>query len=81
MIVIVHAHIELHPVNLAGELAGGSRVITADRCAGLVADVRRLIGGEDHRLRGGDAALANFLAVIVPCVSIISETLPTPKLL
>ena len=51
-VVIIFAEIELHPVDLAGEPAVARCVVRGDRGTGLVADVGRLVGGEDQR-RGG----------------------------
>ena len=50
VVVVVGAEVELDPVDLAGEPAVLGGVVGGDGGAGLVADVGRLVGGEDHRL-------------------------------
>ena len=52
VVVVVVADVDLHPVDLAGELAAVGAVVGGDRGAGLVADVGGLVRGEDHRLGG-----------------------------
>ena len=48
--MVVVTDIDLHDVDPAGEFAGAG-VLGADRHAVIVADVVRLVGGEDQRLR------------------------------
>ena len=59
VVVVVVAEVDLDPVDLAGEPAGGGGVVGRDGGAGLVADVGRLVGREDHRLGGPNAAGAD----------------------
>src|SRR6266542_1965181 len=65
VIGVILAEIDLHPVNLAAEDAAVAVVIGSYRRAGLAADVSCLVGREDHRHGALDAALADFLAVVV----------------
>ena len=65
VVVVVVAEVELDPGDLAGEPARVSGVVGRDRGAGLVADVGRLVGREDHRLGELDATGAHGCAVVV----------------
>jgi hypothetical protein len=49
--------VDLDPMDLAREATVCRRVVRRDGGAGLVADVGRLVGGEDHRLGGLDPAV------------------------
>src|SRR4029453_7726262 len=65
VVVIIFAEIDLHPVDLAGEPAAVHGVVGGNGGAGFVADIRCLVGGEDHRLGGSDAAGPDSCAVVV----------------
>src|SRR6478736_8244418 len=54
--VAVVAEVDADPVDLAGEAAGPGRVVRGDGGPGLVADVGRLVGRDDHGLSRLDAA-------------------------
>jgi len=65
VVVIVLLQVDLHPVDLTTKLVIARAVIRRDRGALILADVAGLIGGENHRYRHVDAALAVLLAVYI----------------
>jgi hypothetical protein len=65
MAVVVAAHLELDPVDLAGELAALYVALGSDGGPGFAADVESLVSREDERLGPLDATLAYLLAVVV----------------
>jgi hypothetical protein len=62
--VVVLAHVDLNDLDAPVEPAG-SRVVVADRHAVVVADIGRLVGGEDQRLGEIHAAGSGAFAVVV----------------
>ena len=64
VVVIVGADVELHPVDLPGEPTVSGRVVGCDGGARLLTDVSRLVGGEDHGMRGLHTAGADSRAVV-----------------
>src|SRR4026209_1572662 len=65
VVVVVVTELDLHPVDRSGEAAGLGRVVGGPPGARLVADVRRLVGGEHHRLGRLDTARAHGRTVVV----------------
>jgi hypothetical protein len=67
VIVVVHALVELDPVDLAVELAGAGGVVFGHRRAIVAADVQGLIDTEYHRLCIFDAPFSHLVTVQVEC--------------
>ena len=63
VVVVVHARIQLHPVDLAVERAGVHCIVLRHRRRAFIPHLRRLITGKGHRLRRCDAAPAHFAAI------------------
>src|ERR1700759_99661 len=64
-VVCVPIEIDLDPVDGAGEDAAFAVVVVADRGCAVTSDVGGLVGGEDERPGGGDAALSVLVAIEV----------------
>src|SRR5690349_23309467 len=65
VVMVVRAHVDLDPVDAAPEPTGRGRQVRAHGGAALVADVGRLVGGEDQGLRERDLPRAHRLTVVV----------------
>src|SRR3954464_15967059 len=65
VVVVVVTEVDLNPLDLAGEPAGGSGVVGRHGGVLVVADVGGLVGGEDHRLRHLNAPGTDSVAVVV----------------
>src|SRR6476646_7350097 len=54
---------DLHALDSAVEGVVAWPVVFGYGCAGVLADVAAIVGGEDHRQRGGDLPVADVIAV------------------
>ena len=65
VIGVIFAEIDLHPVDFAAKPTSLRSIIARYWSAAFIADIRRLVGGKDHRHGALDTALADLVAVVV----------------